>query len=335
MPETPPQWTILSLLQETTPYFEKKGIPNPRLDAELLLAAVLEIGRIDLYTSHDKKVSEKNLARFKELIARRAEREPLQYILGETEFWGLKIKVTPDVLIPRPETELLVEKALQQAGDGLSGTDNRFCSDAAKSLSALSARLKPEGFCESGLRELPSNPSPAWRILDIGTGSGCIAIALAKNLPRSKITATDISAKALELARGNARRNRVENQIEWIKTDLFPTRKGGTSPAPTPLYDLIISNPPYIAETEFAGLQPEVRDYEPREALLGGRDGLAIIRRILAKAASYLKPEGVLILEIGEKQKESLQREQQNWSFSKMTFLKDYQGIDRILIAKR
>ena len=180
-----PAWTPLKLIQWTAEFFEKKGIPNPRLDAELLLAHVLRCKRIDLYTGHEKRIAEKDLAKYKDLIRRRAAREPLQYIIGETEFWGLKIKVTPDVLIPRPETELLVEEAIPVMGE------------------------------RAGVR---------GQILDIGTGSGCIAIALAKNLPGTKIVATDISKEALSLARENAELNGVVDRIEFVLADIAPWR---------------------------------------------------------------------------------------------------------------
>ncbi|MDO8462572.1 MAG: peptide chain release factor N(5)-glutamine methyltransferase [Deltaproteobacteria bacterium] len=270
-------WTILSLLQWTTSFFEKKEIPNPRLDAELLLASVLGLKRIDLYTGHDKKIPEEKLAPFKELIQRRAQREPLQYILGETEFWGLKIQVDRSVLIPRPETELLVEEALKTS---------------------------------------------SVNILDIGTGSGCISIALAKNLPQAKITATDISPEALTLARRNAKNNGVEAQIEFIKADLFPEPS---------LYDLIVSNPPYIADSEWPTLQAEVRDYEPRGALIAGPTGIEVYQRIFKEASRYLKKPGTLLLEIGEGQRGPLEKEIR--TFSPPSFIKDYNGIDRILIV--
>ena len=175
-------WTSLKLIQWTAGHFEKKGIPNPRLDAELLLAHVLKCQRVDLYTGFEKSISEKHLAEFKSLIERRARREPLQYIIGETEFWGLKIKVTPDVLIPRPETELLVEEALKHVG----------------------ARFPR-----------PGGETPPLQILEIGTGSGCIAVALAKHLPGAKIVATDISKEALTVAQENAEAHGVADRIEF------------------------------------------------------------------------------------------------------------------------
>lgn len=288
-------WTPLKLIQWTTGHFEKKNIPNPRLDAELLLAHVLQCPRIDLYTGYEKIVSEKDLATFKALIERRAKREPLQYMIGETEFWGLKIKVTPDVLIPRPETELLVEEALKNVGAGFSrpGRENRA----------------PTGI----------------QILDIGTGSGCIAIALAKNLPDAKIVATDISREALAIARENAEVHGVADRIEFVLADIAPWR---AFQAEDRKFDLILSNPPYIPTAEFPELQPEVRDFEPRKALDGGPEGLEVIDRILDEAPAFLKPKGHLLLEIGEGQGEKLRVKASH-------IRKDYSGIERVFVFKK
>lgn len=277
-------WTSLKLIQWTSGYFERKGIPNPRVDAELLLAHVLECQRVALYTDHEKVISEKLLAKFKSLLERRAKREPLQYILGETEFWGLKFKVTPDVLIPRPETELLVEEALK--------------------------------FKDSK------------SILDIGTGSGCIAVSLAKHLPETKLVATDISKEALEVARENTETHALADRIEFVLADIAPWRvfqsEGRT-------FDLIVSNPPYIDEREMNSLQPEVRDFEPRGALVAGRGGLEIVEKILAEAMTFLRPEGLLLLEVGEGQAEKLR----DRTCKILEVKKDYQGAERIVILKK
>lgn len=277
-------WTSLRLIDWTAGHFEKNGIPNPRLDAELLLAHVLKCQRIDLYTRHDIPVPEKQRLGFKELIGRRLRREPLQYILGEAEFWGLKLKVTPAVLIPRPETELLVEQ----------------------SLSIL------------------ASASP--RILEIGTGSGCIAIALAKELPGAKIIATDLSKEALEVARENATRNDVVNRIEFILADVAPWRRFETEGLQ---FDLIVSNPPYIRTEEFPSLQPEVRDFEPRQALDGGSDGLSMIGRILEEAPPFLKTTGKLIFEIGESEAGPVAALVPPLEITKV--LKDLAGHDRVV----
>jgi len=292
-------WTSLKLIEWTSGHFEKKGIPNPRLDAELLLAHVLKCKRVDLYVGFEKTVSEKHLSEFKTLIERRAKREPLQYIIGETEFWGLKIKVTPDVLIPRPETELLVEEALK----------------------------------------FPM----AVEILDIGTGSGCIAIALAKHLPDSKIVATDISKEALEIAKENAEAHGVADRIEFVASDIASILPGArlrpTPPNPPSVrsdgmnpilahgkFDLIVSNPPYIPTSEFPDLQPEVRDFEPRKALDGGKAGLEVIGKILQEAPDFLKEGGRLLMEVGEGQAERIKKD------FPCEIRKDYNGVERLII---
>lgn len=281
-------WTSLQLIQWTAGYFEKKGIPNPRLDAELLLSRALRCQRIDLYTRHERKIPEKELKKFRELVERRAQREPLQYILGETEFWGLKIKLTPAVLIPRPETEVLVEEIL---------------------------KLKPK------------------EILEIGTGSGCIGIAIAKNLPGSRIMATDISPEALELARENAHAHGVGDRIEFVLADIAPWKR---FEATGTLFDLIVANPPYIPTGEFPNLQPEVRDFEPRRALDGGPDGLAFIRQILHEAPPFLKPSGLLLLEIGDHQGALIKTETGHHAgLSLEGIRKDLNGTERILILKK
>jgi len=275
-------WTSLKLIQWTSGHFEKKGIPNPRLDAELLLAHVLKCKRVDLYTGFEKTVGDNHLAEFKVLIERRAKREPLQYIIGETEFWGLKFKVTPDVLIPRPETELLVEESLK--------------------------------FPE------------AKNILDIGTGSGCIAISLAKHLPEARITATDISKESLEVAKENAEANSVADRIEFIASDIAPWLFFETQEKK---FDLIVSNPPYIDPLEIDLLQTEVSQHEPRRALDGGKGGLEIIDKILQEAPDFLKDGGALLLEVGEEQAAILKTKHP------LEVRKDYNGIERIVLLRK
>src|SRR5262245_43806761 len=218
-------WTSLKLIQWTADFFQRKGIPNPRLDAELLLASVLKCKRIDLYTGFEKIVPEEKLAKFRLLIERRAKREPLQYILGETEFWGLAFKVTPDVLIPRPETELLVEEALKFVKSERSKVPLRSEREDHEKIDGES-----EGRAGSPLA-----------IMDIGTGSGCIAIALAKNLPEAKIVATDLSKEALEVAKENAQTHAVVDHIEFIASDIAPWL---FFEAQEKKFDLIVSNPP-------------------------------------------------------------------------------------------
>lgn len=247
-------WTILKVLNWTKGYLAIKGVANARLEAEWLLAAALRLDRVGLYVNFEKPLLADELALFKEMVGRRARREPLQYILGSQEFMGLEFRVTPAVLIPRHDTETLVREALGRAGN---------------------ARL----------------------ILDIGTGSGCIAVALAKLIPHANVTAVDSSEAALDVARGNAFHNNVT--VHSVYGSLFEPCGGGR-------FDLIVSNPPYIPTADLDGLQPEVRDFEPKKALDGGFDGLDFYRMIIPATPSHLNYGGWLMVEIGVGQEEAV-----------------------------
>ncbi|MHC1696529.1 MAG: peptide chain release factor N(5)-glutamine methyltransferase [Geobacteraceae bacterium] len=240
-------WTILKVLAWTRDYLAEKGVENSRLEAEWLLCEALGLDRVGLYVNFDKPLSDSELAACRALVARRARREPLQYILGSQDFYGLDFEVFPGVLIPRHDTETLVEEAVKR--------------------------------CPAGAT-----------ILDIGVGSGCIAVALAKSCPAAQIYGVDFSPKALELARRNADRHGVT--VTVLQGSLFEPFAGRK-------FDLIVSNPPYIPTADLAGLQPEVRDYEPREALDGGADGLDYYRRIIPAAPDFLPQDGWLLLEVG------------------------------------
>ncbi len=308
------EWTSLSLIQWTTGFFEKKGIPNPRLDAELLLAHVLKCKRIDLYMQFEKIISEKDRTAYRTLVERRATREPLQYILGETEFWGLTIKVTPDVLIPRPETELLVEEIVKR----------------------LKAQGSPLVDDPTAANETPAaaNREPrALDILEIGAGTGCISIALAKNLPQSSIIATDISPKALEVARQNIRHHALDARIKLTESNLAPWEDFQKTHRQ---FDLMVSNPPYIPADEITALQPEVSQHEPHLALSGGESGLDIIEKIHEHAIPFLKPQACLMMEIGEGQAQTLKEKYENHPMLPCSeSVKDYQGIERIVIFQK
>ncbi|MBI5789244.1 MAG: peptide chain release factor N(5)-glutamine methyltransferase [Candidatus Schekmanbacteria bacterium] len=286
-------WTIIELLRWTTDYFAQKHITMARLDAELLLAHTLGIERTRLYLDFDRPVGKEELFRFRQLIQRRAMREPVAYILGCKEFWSLRFKVISQTLIPRPETEILVETAVN---------------------------LWREKSCE--------NPP---LILDIGAGSGIIAVSLAKEIKNAQIIATDISPKALEVARENAQSNGVADQISWHCADLFNGLESYRG-----RIDLLVSNPPYIRDDELPGLQPEVRDYEPHSALLGGKDGLDIIRRIINDAGNWLKSGGCLCLEIGAGQGAAVcELLEATRIFSPIRIVKDYARLNRVVWGQR
>lgn len=278
------QWTVLNVLRWTTQYFSEKGFEQPRADAEVLLAHALGVERIQLYLNYDKPLSAEELALFRGLVRRRASFEPTQYITGKQEFWSLDFEVTPAVLIPRPETEVLVEKALEIGGN---------------------------------------EPS---LVLDIGTGSGAIAVAMAHERTAMRIVAADKSWSAIEVARRNAARHGVADRIFFVVADLFGAI------APLPLFDLIVSNPPYVSDAEILDLSAEIANYEPRCALRGGgKRGLALIRNILEEFQSRLKPKGSLLMEIGLGQAEILEAEFSESPAGRFRFLEDYSGIKRVL----
>jgi release factor glutamine methyltransferase len=254
-----------------------------RRDAELLLLHIARLTKADLLTHPSRELSESQMSAYRAAIARRARNEPVQYITGTQEFYGRSFTVTPAVLIPRPETEHLVESAL-----------------------AL-------------------DPAPT-RILDIGTGSGILAITLALELRNATVTATDISAEALALARQNARSLRAEGRMRFVASDLFAALANER-------FDCIVANPPYVATDEV--LEPQVRDYEPASALYAGEDGLALYRRLIPGAAAHLEPGGHLLLEIGHGQRDAVGGLLRAARFEGIRFIDDLQGIPRVASARK
>ncbi|MCF8110943.1 MAG: peptide chain release factor N(5)-glutamine methyltransferase [Desulfobacteraceae bacterium] len=290
--QKPQTWTVLDALQWTAGFFHSRNIDSPRLTAELLLAEVMGVGRIDLYIRHDQPLSEAELASYREMIRRRVKREPVAYILASTEFWGLPFSVTPGVLIPRPETEHLVEAALAR---------------------------------------LPQETTKKKRIIDLGTGSGAIVVSLAVERPGNVYFAVDKSWTALQVAKKNAGLNGAAERICFFAGDWLDA----VNPA-APGFDIIVSNPPYVASDDIAGLQPEISRYEPRMAIDGRKDGLEAIRLIVCKASEYLVQEGFLLLEIGYDQKsavEDLCRRQE--VFGSIEFIKDYAGHYRVAVLQK
>ena len=278
--------TVLESLQLSTDFLEKKGIESARLNAELLLSEILKCKRLDLYLKFDQLLKENEVDIYREWIARRGKFEPLQYIIGNVEFYGLPFKVTPDVLIPRPETEILVEEVI------------KFCKD------------------KTGLK-----------ILDIGTGSGNIPIALAKNLSDAVVTAIDISENALSIARENAVANGVEEKIHFITADVKNYMSGYQ-------FDILVSNPPYVSKEEYPILQNEIRNYEPMAAVTDSNDGLVFYRTIAERAKILLKSNGKIFLEVGKDQSKYVADILEKNDFINIYFVKDYQQIDRVVVGE-
>jgi release factor glutamine methyltransferase len=307
---------ILDVINKTTPFFEKQGIESPRLTIELLLAHLLKKKRLDLYMEFERELDDATLEKLREMVKRRAAGEPLQYITGETEFCGLKFMVDRRVLIPRPETELLVETVLERLRE---------------KQPQAGTPAPPSGG--PGGRALPvtGRQSPVT-ILDVCTGSGCIAIALAKKLlapgagMRVRIYATDESAEALEVARANATLHKVEKNVGFFQSDMLEAFSSLRA-------DVIVSNPPYVAQGDVAKLPKEVRDFEPVRALAAGEDGLKAIRRLVMSAKRFLSPSGFVALEIGAGQRAAVEELFGNNGCVVTDVVKDLQGHERVIVA--
>ena len=280
-------WRVLDLIQWTTEYFKRCGIPGPRLDAELLLSHVLDTSRLQLYLRFEMPVYPEHLAAFRELIKKRVAHAPVSYLTNRKEFFSLDFYVDSRVLIPRPETEVLVENVLQ-------------------------------------------TQEPQCQLIDIGTGSGAIAISLAVNRPEWEIIATDISADALEVAQKNAVAHKCADRLTFLQGNLFEPLEE----LPNPRFDWIVSNPPYVSTAEYPSLLPDVRDHEPETALLAGADGLDVITCILEDAPRFLKPGGRVGLEIGHNHGPDVQDiVQSNSAYVGCQVINDYSGVERVVIA--
>ena len=277
-------WTVMKILGWTREYLAGRGVENARLEAEWMLCRAVGLDRVGLYLNHDRPLNDAELACYRGMISRRGRREPLQHILGSQEFCGLEFEVTADVLIPRHDTETLVDEAV-------------------------------------------SRMPQARSILDIGTGSGCIAVSLAVRLPDAAVAAIDISPAALAVARRNAAHHGVS--IEFLEGSLF-------APAAGRSFDLIVSNPPYIPSGDIEQLDPEVRDFDPRTALDGGADGLDIYRSLTAAAPLHLNPGGWLLLEVGQGQAADVaDLIRQTHHFDGPVTARDHGRVERVVAARR
>lgn len=282
-------WTIGKLLNWTTDYLRRRGSESPRLDAEVMLAFVLDWQRVALYTHYEETVGERARGAFRDLVRRRAEGSPVAYLVGRKEFYSLTLEVSPAVLIPRPESEFVVVELLE----------------------AMKQVVCP-------------------RVVDIGTGSGCIAIACAHRNPSARVIAVDLSPAALELAGKNAERHGVADRVEFRLGDLLEPVASETP------FDAIVSNPPYIPSGDIPGLEAGVRDYEPHLALDGGPDGLTLVSRLIEQAVPLLKPGGHLILEIGTAQEQPVrERIASRGQFQLAPTIHDLQKHPRVIRAVR
>ena len=264
-------------------------VPSPRMNAELLLRFTLDVDRSYLYAHRERELTTEEQTRYDEALAQRARGIPAQYITGHQEFWGMDLIVNPAVLIPRPETEHVIETVLQLVNGGRASL-------------------------------------PGMRIVDVGTGSGCIALALAKELPEAEVHATDISPAALEVARANAARHQLENRIQFHETDLLQSLERAR-------LDFVVSNPPYVGESEQDQVQLGVRKFEPRKAVFAGPTGLEVIERLIPQAQAELKPGGWLVMEISGTIAEDVKRLLAQWIDVGVT--NDLQGIPRVASARK
>lgn len=280
--------TTLRAIELSTEYLNKKGVPSSRINAELLLAHVLKSSRMNLYLKFDQPLADEEIENYRNLISRRGKREPLQYIIGSVEFYGLQFYVDKNVLIPRQETELLIETIL-----------------------------------------LKYNSNAKLKILDIGTGSGNIAITLAKHLPNSSILSIDVDQNALDLAKKNVELNKISGNLDLLKIDLFKILESKID-----TFDVIISNPPYISIKDYRNLEPELLNFEPKVALTDDNDGLSFYRFISENAKFILNKGGEVFFEIGFQQSINVKNLLLNNGFKDIEVKKDYADIDRIIIGK-
>ncbi len=281
-------WTILSVLDWTRAHFESKKLSSPRLDAELIMGHALSLERVMLYAHFDRPLGQEELTAIRGLVARRARGEPMAHLVGKKEIWSLTFEVTPDVLIPRPDTETLIE----------------LCVTKMKT------------------RETPV-------IADVGTGTGCIAIALAKELPAAKVTAIDISPKALAIAEKNRERHAMNERVSLVESDLLASIPENAD------FDLIAANLPYIAREEIPKLMRDVKDFEPHLALDGGPDGLDLVRRLVLEARTRLREGGVLALEIGYDQRERTEAILAEAGYREIEAHQDPGEHDRVVLGVR
>lgn len=333
-------WTVGRLLKWTSDYFAQHEVDTPRLDAEILLAKAMKCARIELYTKFNDPASDEARALYREYVKKHASGMPTAYLIGEKEFYSLSFKVSPDVLIPRPETEHLVIEVL----DIIKNSQVKLLSQQDKTEGLTENSENKPGISEENtvtdsqtgeayIKFVPKgNPLKEIQLnfLDIGTGSGVIPVCLAKNLPKCRFSAVDISEPALEIARQNAKAHKVESQIEFRRSDLFSSVKSDEK------YDFIVSNPPYIGESERDTIDSSVLNYEPQQALFSGEKGTDLIEKMIAQAPDYLNPGGWLLFEMSPIIHESVINILNNQT--KMKYIKtvsDLAKLPRIVVCRK
>ena len=277
--------TVLQVLNKSTEYLEIKGIESPRMNSELLLADILKCKRLELYLMYDRPLTELELTKYREYLKRRSTFEPTQYIIGTVEFYGLEFNVSPAVLIPRPETEILVETVINSV-----------------------------------------NKEDAFQIMDIGSGSGNISIAIAVNLPNANVTGIEISESAITIAKENLKKYDCGERVCFLKFDVLSVSK-----SELPDIDIIVSNPPYVSKEDYGKVQKEILNYEPDIAVTDFYDGFKFYRKIISLAAQLLKHNGKIFLEIAQGQSKKINGIMKENNFKEISIIQDYQKIDRVI----
>jgi len=277
--------TVLDVLNKSTDYLEKKGIESPRMNAEILLADILKCKRLELYLMYDRPLTEKELTEYREYLKRRSTFEPAQYIIGTVEFYGLEFNVSPVVLIPRPETEILVETVIDSV-----------------------------------------NKEDELRIMDIGSGSGNISIAIAVNLPNAYVIGIEISESAITVAEENLKKYDLNKRVSFLNYDILSGNRDELSD-----FDIIVSNPPYVSKEDYGKVQKEILNYEPNIAVTDFHDGYKFYREIISLSAQVLKPNGKIFLEIAQGQSKKISGFMKENNFKEISIVQDYQKIERVI----
>jgi release factor glutamine methyltransferase len=314
-------WTILEILRWTTDYFRTHGVSEPRASTEVLLAHALGLTRLALYLRYDQPLTPEELARFRELVLRRRRGEPVAYLTGHREFWSRDFKVTPAVLIPRPETEVLVSAAIDAAKE---------FTETKQEQEAPALPSQPPPAAGTSPKTEDRKPKTRFHGLEVGVGSGAVIVTLALELPHFYWVGLDLSLDALHLARENARSLEADGNLAFFQGNLLSALK------PEARLALLVANLPYVPQKEWEELPRDIRDFEPAAALLGGADGLDLIRNLTAQAGPYLRPGGCLLLEVGAGQApQVLALLAATGDYDRIEAVNDYQGIQRVVRARR